>query len=130
MLVLAHYDTVHPVGTTERNRVRIESDKLFGPGTYDMKAGAYLALQAMSALYRERQPARPVELLLVPDEESGGGSDGNFTAAFGVPTLDGLGAEGDGAHTLHEHIVVSTLPLRLQFLHGLLRDLAWDTTAA
>ncbi len=307
VLVLAHYDTVHPVGTTERNRVRIESDKLFGPGTYDMKAGGYLALQAMAALYRERQPARPVELLLVPDEESGsrlsratieqfarkasftlvaepartgghcvtsrkgtgeirmtaigvpshagtdhakgrsaireiahqaialdamtnydegltlsvgridggtnrnvvperasliadfrvvtqaqaerlvaavkaltpvidgvrleieaninrppferskrvqalferaqrvaratgfdlgevpltgGGSDGNFTAAFGVPTLDGLGAEGDGAHTLHEHIVVSTLPLRLQFLHGLLRDLAWDTTAA
>ena len=304
VLVLAHYDTVHPVGTTERNRVRIESDKLFGPGTYDMKAGAYLALQAMAALYRERQPARPVELLLVPDEESGsrlsratiekfarnaaftlvaepartgghcvtsrkgtgeirmtaigvpshagtdhakgrsaireiahqalaldamtnydegltlnvgridggtnrnvvperasliadfrvvtqaqaerllaavkaltpvidgvrleieaninrppfersphvqalferaqrvaratgfdlgevpltgGGSDGNFTAAFGVPTLDGLGAEGDGAHTLHEHIVVSTLPLRLQFLHGLLRDLAWDS---
>jgi glutamate carboxypeptidase len=304
VLVLAHYDTVHPIGTTERNRVRIESDKLFGPGTYDMKAGAYLALQAMAALYRERQPARPVELLLVPDEESGsrlsratiekfardaaftlvaepsrtgghcvtsrkgtgeirmtaigvpshagtdhakgrsaireiahqaialdamtnygegltlsvgridggtnrnvvperasliadfrvvtqaqaerlvaavkaltpvvdgvrleieaninrppfersahvqalfaraqrvaratgfelgevpltgGGSDGNFTAAFGIPTLDGLGAEGDGAHTLHEHIVVSTLPLRLQFLHGLLRDLAWDS---
>lgn len=43
MLVLAHYDTVHPVGTTERKRARIESDKLFGPGTYDMKVGAYLA---------------------------------------------------------------------------------------
>ena len=304
VLVLAHYDTVHPVGTVERNRLRIEGDKMFGPGTYDMKAGAYLALQAMAALYRERQPARPVELLLVPDEESGsrlsratiekfarnaaftlvaeparvgghcvtsrkgtgeirmtaigvpshagtdhakgrsaireiahqalaldamtnydegltlsvgridggtnrnvvperasliadfrvvtqaqadrllaavkaltpvidgvrleieanlnrppfersphvqalferaqraaratgfelgevpltgGGSDGNFTAAFGVPTLDGLGAEGDGAHTLHEHIVVSTLPQRLHFLHGLLRDLAWDS---
>ncbi|MBM3342161.1 MAG: M20 family metallopeptidase [Betaproteobacteria bacterium] len=307
VLVLAHYDTVHPVGTVERNRLRIDGDKMFGPGTYDMKAGAYLALQAMSALYRERQPARPVELLLVPDEESGsrlsratietfareaafalvaeparsgghcvtsrkgtgyvsvtaigvpshagtdhakgrsaireiahqalaleamtnyregltlsvgridggtnrnvvperasliadfrvvtqaqadrllaavkaltpvvdgvrleveanlnrppfersqrvqalferaqrvasatgfelgevpltgGGSDGNFTAAFGVPTLDGLGAEGDGAHTLHEHIMVSTLPQRLAFLHGLLRDLAWDAARA
>ena len=307
VLILAHYDTVHPVGTVGRNKVRIENDKLFGPGTYDMKAGAYLALQAMAALYRERQPARPVELLLVPDEESGsrlsrstieqfarnaaftlvaepartgghcvtsrkgtgeirmtaigvpshagtdhakgrsaireiahqalaldamtnydegltlsvgridggtnrnvvperasliadfrvvtqaqadrllaavkaltpvvdgvrleieanlnrppferskhvqalferaqraaratgfelgevpltgGGSDGNFTAAFGVPTLDGLGAEGDGAHTLHEHIVVSTLPQRLHFLHGLLRDLAWDAALA
>jgi glutamate carboxypeptidase len=280
---------------------------MFGPGTYDMKSGAYLALQAMSALYRERPPARPVELLLVPDEESGsrlsratieacareaafalvaepartgghcvtsrkgtgfvnmtatgkpshagtdhakgrsaireiahqalaleamtnyaegitfsvgridggtnrnvvperaslladfrvvtkaqaervlaavkaltpvidgvtleieaalnrppferspqvqelldrarrvarttgfeldevpltgGGSDGNFTAACGVPTLDGLGAEGDGAHTLNEYIVVSTLPQRLRFLHGLLRDLAWDEVKA
>lgn len=307
VLVLAHFDTVHPVGTLERNRLRVDGDKMFGPGTYDMKAGAYLALQAMAALYRERQPARPVELLLVPDEESGsrlsratieqfarnaaftlvaepartgglcvtsrkgtgeirmtaigvpshagtdhakgrsaireiahqalaldamtnydegltlsvgridggtnrnvvperasliadfrvvtqaqadrllaavraltpvvegvrleiaanlnrppfersphvqalferaqrvavatgfnlgevpltgGGSDGNFTAAFGVPTLDGLGAEGDGAHTLHEHIIVSTLPQRLQFLHGLLRDLAWDRALA
>ena len=56
---------------------------------------------------------------------TGGGSDGNFTAALGVPTLDGLGAEGDGAHTLDEHILISSLPQRLRFWHGLLRDLAW-----
>ena len=68
VLVLAHYDTVHPVGTVERNKLRIESDKMYGPGTYDMKAGGYLALQAMAALFKEHQPARPVELLLVPDE--------------------------------------------------------------
>ena len=35
---------------------------------------------------------------------TGGGSDGNFTAALGVPTLDGLGPRGDGAHALHEHV--------------------------
>jgi glutamate carboxypeptidase len=304
VLVLAHYDTVHPVGTLERNRMRLEGDRLFGPGTYDMKAGAYLALQALGALYRESAPQRPVELLLIPDEETGsrlsrttiearaqdaavalvaepartgghcvtsrkgtgyvnlaahgrpshagaehakgrsaireivhqalaleamtdyaagitfnvgkidggtnrnvvperaslqadfrvvtqaqaqrvlaavralapviegvrleveaglnrppferspqvdallqqakrvaaatgfqldeipltgGGSDGNFTAALGVPTLDGLGAEGDGAHTLHEHILVSMLPQRLRFWHALLRDLAWKS---
>jgi len=303
VMILAHYDTVHPVGTLDRNKVRIEGDRLFGPGTYDMKAGAYLALQALGALYRESQPARPVDLVLVPDEETGsqlsrstiealareaavalvaeparvgghcvtsrkgtgyvhisatgrpshagtehakgrsaireiahqalalealtdysqgitfsvgkiqggtnrnvvpehanlqadfrvvteaqaqrvlalvnafapviegvklevkaglnrppferspqvtalleqarrvaaatgfrldevpltgGGSDGNFTAALGVPTLDGLGAEGDGAHTLYEHILVSSLPQRLRFWHGLLRDLAWS----
>ena len=304
VLVLAHYDTVHPVGTLERNRIRIEGDRFFGPGTYDMKAGAYLALQALGALYRESAPQRPVELLLVPDEETGsrlsraaiearardaavalvaeparvgghcvtsrkgtgfvhiaahgrpshagvehakgrsaireivhqalaleamtdytegitfnvgrieggtnrnvvperaslqadfrvvtqeqaqrvleivralapviegvrleveaglnrppferspqvegllnqarrvaaatgfqldeipltgGGSDGNFTAALGVPTLDGLGAEGDGAHTLNEYILMSSLPQRLRFWHGLLRDLAWTS---
>jgi glutamate carboxypeptidase len=43
---------------------------------------------------------------------TGGGSDGNFTGAMGIPTLDGMGADGDGAHTLHEHILVSSLAPR------------------
>jgi glutamate carboxypeptidase len=306
VLVLAHYDTVHPAGTVSRNRVRIEDGRLFGPGTYDMKAGGYLALQAFAALNRVAPPTRPIELLLVPDEETGsqlsratieqrarnaavalvaeparvgghcvtsrkgtgyvhiaatgrpshagvahahgrsaikeivhqalalealtdyaegitfnvgkiqggtnrnvvpehatlqadfrvvteaqaqrilaivgalapvtegvrlevkaglnrppferspqvaalleqarrvaaatgfdlgevpltgGGSDGNFTAALGVPTLDGLGAEGDGAHTLDEHILIDSLPRRLRFWHGLLHDLAWARAA-
>ncbi|HJR61030.1 MAG TPA: M20 family metallopeptidase [Vicinamibacterales bacterium] len=51
---------------------------------------------------------------------TGGGSDGNFTAALGVPTLDGLGPEGDGAHALHEHVVLADLTWRAAFLAGLL----------
>ena len=47
---------------------------------------------------------------------AGGGSDGNFTAAIGVPTLDGLGPRGDGAHALHEHIVIDDLTWRAAFL--------------
>jgi glutamate carboxypeptidase len=54
---------------------------------------------------------------------TGGGSDGNFTAALGVPTLDGLGAVGDGAHALHEHVVVKDLPIRAALLAGLLAKL-------
>jgi glutamate carboxypeptidase len=50
----------------------------------------------------------------------GGGSDGNFTAGLGIPTLDGLGAVGDGAHAPHEHIVVSELPKRAALLAGLI----------
>ena len=46
----------------------------------------------------------------VTESGSGGGSDGNFTSALGIPTLDGLGAVGDGAHALTEHIIVSSLP--------------------
>ena len=302
VLVLGHFDTVHPVGTLDRNRLRFEGERMFGPGTYDMKAGAYLALRALAALHRERAPERTIELLLVPDEETGstnsrdrieasarnaavallgeparvgghcvtgrkgvgfinikargqpshagldhekgrsalrelahqvlalesmtdydegitfnvgrivggsnrnvvpesasleaefrvvsreqaeyvlravraltpkidgvelevdaflnrppyertpetvavferarriaartgfdlgevpltgGGSDGNFTSALGVPTLDGLGADGDGAHTLNEFILTSTLTQRLAFWHGMLADLAW-----
>lgn len=51
---------------------------------------------------------------------AGGASDGNFTAALGVPTLDGLGPRGDGAHALHEHIELEDLPWRSAFLAALL----------
>jgi glutamate carboxypeptidase len=51
---------------------------------------------------------------------SGGGSDGNFTAAQGIPTLDGLGVEGDGAHAAHEHIIVADLPRRAALIAALL----------
>jgi glutamate carboxypeptidase len=50
----------------------------------------------------------------------GGGSDGNFTAGLGIPTLDGLGGVGDGAHASHEHIVISELPRRAALLAGLI----------
>ena len=54
---------------------------------------------------------------------AGGGSDGNFTAAAGVPTLDGLGAIGDGAHAAHEHVDVAALPWRAALIAGLLASL-------
>jgi len=50
----------------------------------------------------------------------GGGSDGNFTAALGIPTLDGLGGVGDGAHAMHEHTVISELPRRAALLAGMI----------
>ncbi|MEO7397803.1 MAG: M20/M25/M40 family metallo-hydrolase, partial [Ilumatobacteraceae bacterium] len=50
----------------------------------------------------------------------GGGSDGNFTAAIGVPTLDGLGAVGGGAHADHEFLVVDEMPGRVRLLAGIL----------
>jgi len=51
----------------------------------------------------------------------GGGSDGNFTAGIGVPTLDGLGAVGDGAHATHEHVIAAELPRRTALLAGLIQ---------
>lgn len=53
----------------------------------------------------------------------GGGSDGNFTGALGVPTLDGLGVVGAGAHTHNEHLVVSDLAARARIFAGLLAQL-------
>jgi glutamate carboxypeptidase len=50
----------------------------------------------------------------------GGGSDGNFTAGIGIPTLDGMGGVGEGAHALHEHIIISELPRRAMLLAGMI----------
>ena len=61
--------------------------------------------------------------LSMGEAATGGGSDGNFTAALGVPTLDGLGAVGDGAHSSREHVVVRELGVRGALIAGLLAAL-------
>jgi glutamate carboxypeptidase len=73
ILVLSHIDTVHPIGTKDgENRLRREGDRLYGPGTYDMKAGAYLAWYAYRHLLRiGRQPGLPVTFMFIPEEEVG-----------------------------------------------------------
>jgi glutamate carboxypeptidase len=60
----------------------------------------------------------------IPHQSSGGGSDGNFTGAMGIATLDGLGVQGGGAHTLEEHIEVESLVRRGRLMAGLLATLA------
>lgn len=52
----------------------------------------------------------------------GGGSDGNFTAGIGIPTLDGMGGVGEGAHAVHEYIVLSELPRRALLLAGMIES--------
>jgi glutamate carboxypeptidase len=71
ILILAHLDTVHPFGTLQKNECRIEGDKLYGPGGYDMKGGIYLALTALGQMAAPGSTALPVDFLLVPDEETG-----------------------------------------------------------
>ncbi len=60
----------------------------------------------------------------VEEGSTGGGSDGNFCAALGVPTLDGLGALGEGAHALHEHVLISALVPRATLLANLMVKIA------
>ena len=71
ILVLGHLDTVHPFGTLQQNACRIEGDRLYGPGGFDMKGGVYLALTALGQLAAPGSTALPVDFLLVPDEETG-----------------------------------------------------------
>lgn len=59
----------------------------------------------------------------LPEVSVGGGSDGNFTAAIDIPTLDGLGAVGDGAHAAHEHVLASEIPRRVALAARLIESL-------
>jgi glutamate carboxypeptidase len=99
------------------------------PGTRLELSGGFgrPPLERTSQVIRLYEKARRVAEQLgheLREGGTGGGSDGNFTAALGVPTLDGLGPQGEGAHALHEHVVVSDLPWRAAFLAALLVDLA------
>lgn len=72
------------------------------------------------------QRAREIGALLdfdLGEASVGGGSDGNFAAALGLPVLDGLGIEGDGAHADHEHIVTDNIATRGAMLAGLIASL-------
>ncbi len=76
----------------------------------------------VAALYmKARAIAQQVKWKL--DEAAvGGGSDGNFTAGMGIPTLDGMGGVGEGAHAVHEFIVISELPRRALLLAGMIES--------
>jgi len=75
------------------------------------------------ALFRKARALGREMGMDLAEASTGGGSDGNFTAALGIPTLDGLGAVGDGAHARHEHILIPELPRRTALLAGLLAAL-------
>ena len=72
------------------------------------------------ALFRKARALAKDMGLVLEEAATGGGSDGNFTAALGVPTLDGMGAVGAGAHADHEHVVVKHLAERTALLAGMI----------
>lgn len=75
--------------------------------------------QMVATFERARQIAAELGLILT-EGGTGGGSDANFTAALGIPTLDGLGAVGNGAHSLDEHVRIDSLPQRAALVAALL----------
>jgi glutamate carboxypeptidase len=74
----------------------------------------------VAALYVKAQAIASELGFALEERAVGGGSDGNFTAGIGTPTLDGLGAVGDGAHALHEHVLLPEIPRRAAMLARLI----------
>jgi glutamate carboxypeptidase len=77
----------------------------------------------VAALYKKAQAIAKQINWKLEEAAVGGGSDGNFTAGIGIPTLDGMGGFGEGAHALHEHIVISELPRRALLLAGMIESI-------
>jgi glutamate carboxypeptidase len=75
------------------------------------------------ALYHKAKAIAAAIGMDLGEGETRGGSDGSYTAALGIPTLDGLGVEGDGAHAAHEHILISDIPRRAALLSLLAQEL-------
>src|SRR6185312_11093771 len=78
---------------------------------------------AILSLYQRARAVAETVGIRLPKQHRGGGSDGNFAAALGVPTLDGLGCPGAGAHASHEHILWQQLDRRAALMAGLLETL-------
>jgi glutamate carboxypeptidase len=115
---------------TDAKRVEAELQRLqpVGRGTRLNIRGGFERppLERTAAVAQLFSIARDVASLIGRDLQegsTGGGSDGNFTGALGVPTLDGLGPVGDGAHAVHEFVEVAELPWRTALVAGLLNRL-------
>jgi glutamate carboxypeptidase len=102
--------------TPHLNGARLDISGGFGRPPMERTAG-------VANLYAIAQDAGRELEIEVTEGSTGGGSDGNFCAALGIPTLDGLGAVGDGAHALHEHVIVSELIHRAALIATLLTKL-------
>jgi glutamate carboxypeptidase len=116
ILLLGHTDTVHPVGTNLKNPTRIEDDKFYGCGIFDMKSGIVLMIEALRFFAATgTRPTWPITILLSCDEEIGSHSGRplvereakNATRCFVFePSADGkvkTGRKGTGTFALHAH---------------------------
>jgi glutamate carboxypeptidase len=115
---------------TARDGVRLER-KLLGLKPFNRKCKIAVSggfnrppmerTAGVAGLYAQAREIAAGLGLNLKEAAVGGGSDGNFTAALGISTLDGLGGVGEGAHAEHESVVISELPRRAALLAGLIQ---------
>ena len=116
ILLLGHTDTVHPIGSNKKNPTRIEGDRLYGCGIFDMKANIILMIEAISYLADQGvSPPCPVTILLSCDEETGSHTGRDLVEREAAnaeiclvfePSAEGrvkTGRKGTGQYTLVSH---------------------------
>jgi glutamate carboxypeptidase len=116
-----------PLGETMEAAIRglaYERDGIAVTVTGGMNRPPFAETPEIRALYDQAKALAARHGYDLPVQHRGGGSDGNFTAALGVPTLDGLGCPGAGAHAPHEHILWEQLAPRCATLCALLEEIA------
>ncbi|HTW72893.1 MAG TPA: M20 family metallopeptidase [Acetobacteraceae bacterium] len=119
---------VNSVADGERMERAILARKAVTPGCKvtvegGMNRPPFAENDAIRSLYATARAIAEQVGIPLPKQHRGGGSDGNFAAAMGVPTLDGLGCTGAGAHASHEHILWRDLAPRAALMAGLLETL-------
>ncbi|MCJ7622475.1 MAG: M20 family metallopeptidase [Anaerolineaceae bacterium] len=112
----------------ERVKEKMQSLKVHNPKatlkvTGGMNRPPMVRTADIVALFVKAQSLASEMGLQISEAGTGGGSDGNFTAALGIPTLDGMGADGDGGHALDEYVLISSLPERAAILAAMLRSM-------
>jgi glutamate carboxypeptidase len=112
------------IGDMRRIERKLKTLRPILPGARVVVQGGFsrppLERRASAALFSQAQELAHELGFSVDECLAGGGSDGNFTAALGVPTLDGLGAVGAAAHGPDEQVIISALPHRAALLASLL----------
>ena len=84
LLVLSHLDTVHPLGTVQNGLpFRVEGDRIYGPGIYDMKGGMLIGIEALKSVASRGTASRPIIYLCTPDEEIGSPTSRQQIVSFG-----------------------------------------------
>lgn len=129
-LATAEIDLRAPDEATAAEMVeRIRSLRAIGPDvTVTVEGGinrpAFERHEGVARLYETARRLAADMGMELPETSTGGVSDGNFAAALGVPTLDGLGVLGAGAHAEHEHLLYSSLEPRTRLVLRLFEELA------
>jgi len=115
-----HIDTVHPIGLFGSPAVRRDAEKIYGPGVMDCKGGVVASFMAMEALEKCGFKARPIQLIIQTDEETGSKTSGKKTVEFMLKKAKGsvafLNAEGSDGDCV---VIIRKGILRCKFnVHG------------
>lgn len=116
-ITVRDYDRVH-------EKIMSRTPFIAGANVEMKRLHARPPMERNGELFEKAKAIAKAEDITIRGDAAGGGSDGNFTAALGIPTLDGLGPQGGGLHAINEHVLMNTLPQKAALVAVIIRD--WE----